>query len=123
MKKIYILIAVLLIGGCANDKDSARNVATLISYEKYTDLYMNGELQGINHTQAKLPYKGIRETTLEGRKKGCQSVFLKPEYEFDTPMLLNPLNLLYVPEKYFAWDWWRPSNKDIYNLTPICEKN
>ncbi len=123
MKKIYLLVAVILaVTGCANNENNARNVATLISYEKYTDLYMNNELQGINHTKATLPYKGIKDTVLEGRKKGCKSVTLKPSYEFDTPMLLNPFNLLYVPEKYLAWDWWRPAYKDVYNLTPICEQ-
>lgn len=121
MKNFYILTAILLLAGCANNKNDSRNVVTLLSYEKYTDLFINNELQGINHTQAKLPYKGIKDTTLEGRKKGCKTTILKPEYEFDTPMLLNPFNLLYVPEKYFAWDWWRPARKDVYNLTPICE--
>ena len=121
MKKLYILTAILLLSGCATGKDDSKTLTTLLSYEKYTDLYINNELQGINHTQARLPYKGIKNTTLEGRKKGCKSVVLKPDYEFDTPMLLNPFNLLYVPEKYFAWDWWRPARKDVYNLTPICE--
>lgn len=121
MKKIYILVAVLILSGCATAKDSPKTLTTLLSYEKYTDLYVNNELAGINHTQIFLPYKGIRETTLEGRKKGCKSTIIKPEYEFDSPMLLNPLNILYVPEKYFAWDWWRPASKDLYNLTPVCE--
>ncbi len=121
MKKICFILAFLFVSACANNKDSARNVATLISYEKYTDLYMNNELQGINHTQIKLPYKGIKNTVLEGRKKGCKSIIIKASYEFDVPMLLNPFNLLYVPEKYFSWDWWRPDNKEVYNLTPSCE--
>ncbi len=122
MKKIYILAAVLALSGCANSKNDTRNVVTLLSYEKYTDLYINNELQGINHTQAKLPYKGIKNATLRGEKKGCKTAVLSPDYEFDTPMLLNPFNLLYVPEKYFAWDWWRPSNKDVYNLTQNCDR-
>ena len=121
MRKFYILITVLMLAGCATGKNDPKTLVTLLSYEKYTDLYVNGELAGINHTQTMLPYKGIKETTLEGRKKGCQSVTLKPEYEFDSPMILNPLNLLYVPEKYFALDFWRPAKKNIYNLTPICE--
>lgn len=120
-KKLCLIAIILTITGCANNKDDGRNITTLLSYEKYTDIYMNNELQGINHTQAKLPYKGIRDTIIEGRKKGCKSAILKPDFEFDTPMLLNPLNILYVPEKYFAWDWWRPAQRDLYNLTPICE--
>ncbi len=123
MKKFYILTALLFIQSCATSEIDTRNLTTLLSYEKYTDLYINDELQGINHTQVKLPYKNIKNAVLEGRKKGCKTVALKPDYEFDTPMLLNPLNILYVPEKYFAWDWWRPAKKDIYNLTPICENN
>lgn len=122
MQKKYILAAILFLSGCAVGKNDAETLTTLLSYEKYTDIYVNDELQGINHTQARLPYKGIKTTTIEGRKKGCKTAVLKPEYEFDTPMLLNPFNLLYVPEKYFAWDWWRPAKKDIYNVTPICEK-
>ncbi|MBQ8671604.1 MAG: hypothetical protein IJ525_03680 [Alphaproteobacteria bacterium] len=121
MKKIYLIAAVLTLFGCANSENDAKNLVTLLSYEKYTDLYMNNELQGINHTQAKLPYKGIKNTILEGRKKGCKTAILHPDYEFDTPMVLNPFNLFYVPEKYFSWDWWRPARRDLYNLTPICE--
>ena len=122
MKKIYILAAVLLLTGCATGKNDPETLTTLLSYEKYTDLYVNGELAGINHTQVALPHKGIKETTLEGRKKGCKTTIIKPDYEFDAPMFLNPLNILYVPEKYFAFDFWRPANKDLYNLTPVCEQ-
>ena len=122
MKKMLIFL-VLMIAGCANNANDPQNVVTLLSYEKYTDLFINNELQGINHTQAKLPYKGIKNTVLEGRKEGCKTATLRPEYEFDTPMLLNPLNILYVPEKYFSWDWWRPAyGKDVYNLTPVCDR-
>ena len=121
MKKIFILCAVLILSACATGKKETELV-TLLSYEKYTDIYINNELVGISHTQTKLPYKDIRNITISGKKKGCKTTELKAEYEFDYPMLLNPTNILYVPEKYFTWDWWRPSkSKVLYNVTPICD--
>ena len=120
MKK-YIFLFSILLCGCATSKTNS-NVVTILSYEKYTDLYVNDELVGINHTQTRLPHKNIKNTKIYGKKQGCQTVELKADYEFDTPMLLNPFNLLYVPEKYFTWDWWRAGDKDLYNVTPICSE-
>lgn len=120
MKKL-ILASILILSACATGpKDS--EVVTILSYEKYTDLYVNDELVGINHTQTRLPYKNIKNTKIYGKKEGCQTAELNAEYEFDTPMLLNPANILYVPEKYLSWDWLRPSEgKTLYNVTPICK--
>lgn len=121
MKKL-LLATILLLTGCAtSNKDS--EVVTILSYEKYTDLYVNDELVGINHTQTRIPVKNIKETKIYGKKEGCQTVSVNAEYEFDTPMLLNPANILYVPEKYLDWNWWRPSTgKTLYNVTPVCKR-
>lgn len=120
MKKAFLLITLFLCGCAASPSNTG--VVELISYEKYSDLYINNELVGISHTQAQLPYKGIKETKLSAKKDGCEPVEVNAVYEFDSPMLLNPFNLLYVPEKYFSWDWWRPAkSKHTYYLTPICK--
>lgn len=120
MKK-YILLSMFLLSACATNKTNS-NVVTILSYEKYTDIYVNDELVGINHTQVQLPYKNIKNTKIHGKKRGCKTTSIDVEYEFDTPMLLNPLNILYVPEKYFSWDWFRHSDtKNMYNVTPYCE--
>ena len=44
MKKMLIFL-VLMIAGCANNANDPQNVVTLLSYEKYTDLFINKELQ------------------------------------------------------------------------------
>ena len=46
MKKIFILCAVLMLSACATGKKETELV-TLLSYEKYTDIYINNELVGI----------------------------------------------------------------------------
>lgn len=121
MKKIFLLVAVLGLTACATGRKETE-IVTLLSYEKYTDIFINNELVGISHTQTKLPYKNIKNTIISGRKKGCKTTELKAEYEFDYPMLFNPTNILYVPEKYFSWDWWRPSKQKVmYNVTPVCD--
>ncbi len=121
MKK-YILIFMMGLTGCASSSNNIKPVS-IISYEKYTDLYVNDELVGISHTQIQLPYKNADKTTITAKKQGCESITVNAEYEFDTPMLLNPFNVLYVPEKYFSWDWWRPAEyKTTYFVTPVCSK-
>lgn len=121
MKKCFLILSIFVLSACATGRQEAELV-TLLSYEKYTDIYVNNELVGISHTQTKLPYKGIKETVISGKKKGCKTTEVRASYEFDYPMLINPANILYVPEKYFSWDWWRPSkSKVMYNVTPICD--
>ena len=121
MKKYLILASVLFVCGCATSNKNG-DIVTLLSYEKNTDIFVNNELVGITHTQTKLPYKKANKTVLEGRKKGCKTTTLQANYDFDYMMILNPFNLLYVPEKYFSWDWWKPSeDKTLYNVTPVCD--
>ena len=119
MKKILIL-TILFLTGCATGRDEVE-LTTLLSYERNTDIFINNELAGVSHTQVKLPYKGIKNVVITGKKKGCKSTELRAQYDFDYWMLLNPFNVLYVPDKYFNWDWWKPSqSKILYNVTPIC---
>ena len=118
MRKITFLFCILLCG-CATKKN---DVITILSYEKYTDLYVNNELVGINHTQVQLPNKNIRKTKLYGKKQGCNTTELSVDYKFDASMIYNPFNLLYAPEKYLSWDWWKAGDKYLYNVTPICKE-
>ena len=71
MKK-YILLSMFLLSACATNKTNS-NVVTILSYEKYTDIYVNDELVGINHTQVQLPYKNIKNTKIHGKKRGCKT--------------------------------------------------
>ena len=117
MKKFIFLFSILLCG-CASNND----LVTVLSYEKNTNIYLNEELVGISHTQIKLPDRNIKNTKLYGKKNGCQTTVLNVNYEFDTSMILNPFNLLFAPDKYFTWDWWRAGDKSLYNVTPICSE-
>ena len=120
-KTIYAISILFFLTACATGKNDS-GLVTLLSTEKNTNIYINEELVGVQYTQTKLPYRNIRNTVIEGRKKGCKTTTVKPDYEFDSPMLLNPTNILYVPEKYFSWDWWKPNpDKTLYNVTPVCD--
>lgn len=117
MKK-YIFLFCVLLCGCTSNND----LVTVLSYEKNTDIYLNNELVGINHTQIQLPDRNVKKAKLYGKKQGCQTAVLDINYEFDTNMLLNPFNLIFAPDKYFTWDWWRAGDKQLYNVTPICRE-
>lgn len=119
MKKILILVFTAALAGCSCICPSGSPVR-VISNEKNTNIYYNGEYLGADSTLVAIRNKHIENAIISGEKKGCKTTEIKPEYVFDIGVLwiLDLRNIV----RLFDWDVYRLSDpRDIYNVTPKCD--
>lgn len=119
MRKLLTICAgVVVLAGCSCICPT--NPAQIISNEKNTNIYYNGEYIGADSTYAILKNTGVEKATIRGEKKGCETTVLPVSYNFDMSTL-NILDLRNIV-RLLTWDVYTvDKSKNIYNVTPRCE--
>ena len=116
MKKYLALFCCLITGcSCICPTEPVR----VISNEKDTKIYYNGEYIGTDSTFAILRNKNIDKSYLAGEKKGCAAKIIQPDYSFDlsTLWILDLRNLV----RLLSWDVYKiDDSRNLYNVTPKC---
>lgn len=96
------------------------NPVRIVSNEKNTNIYYNGEFIGSDSTFAILKNYNVEKSTVSGEKKGCTTTTLPVSYGFDMSVL-NIVDLRNVV-RLLTWDVYIvDKSKDLYNVTPRCK--
>lgn len=119
MKKISIIFLCAALCGCTAHTYPERPIKAF-SNEKNTNIFLNDEYQGNEIANLKILNKESKESYVYGKKKGCKDAKLKIAYKFDIGVLWI-LDLNNIP-RLFTLDVWKvDEDKDVYNVTPMCE--
>ena len=119
MKKFLTTASlVLLLAGCSCICPT--NPVQVISNEKNTNIYYNGEYIGADSTYAIFKNKDVETATIRGEKKGCEKTVLPVQYNFDMSVL-NIVDLRNIV-RLLTWDVYTvDKSKILYNVTPRCK--
>lgn len=96
------------------------NPVRIISNEKNTNIYYNGEFIGSDSTFAALKNKNVDKSIISGEKRGCTTTTLPVSYVFDMGVfnVVDPRNIV----RLLTWDVYIvDKDKDLYNVTPRCK--
>ena len=118
MKKIFIVIAILALGGCSCV--CPRQPIRVVSNESNTKIYLNDEYQGTDSTHVFIPNKGVSTALLKGDKKGCHIQEMPVEHLFDYGVL-NILDFRNIGRIFTGNVYVVDESKNFYNITPRCD--
>ena len=119
MKKFLILMSFFALCGCTAHTYPERTIKAF-SNEKNTNIFLNDEYQGNEIANLRILNKESKTAYVYGKKKGCQDSKIKIAYKFDMGVFWI-LDLNNIP-RLFTLDVWKvDEEKDLYNITPICD--